>query len=147
MTNYPSISPVLISSTFSNFGTKLNCCIDGEVAKFQTWHPTILSQYSGVVWCTSLGNGMVLRLFHCTLYNQLVFDHTPAKRSVGRSCRAIGSKTLVVVWFTRGFLLGILWGATYNPGHRTFYFCRRGGFGLVVGVVLICERLWVHLLV
>jgi hypothetical protein len=51
-----------------------------------------------------------LRLFHCTLYKQLVFDHTlmqkgsvgqlvfdhtlMQKGSVGLSCRAIGSKIL-----------------------------------------------------
>jgi hypothetical protein len=36
-----------------------------------------------------------LRLFHCILYKQLVFDHTLMRKvSVGRSCRAIGSKEL-----------------------------------------------------
>jgi hypothetical protein len=36
-----------------------------------------------------------LRLFYCTLYKQLVFDHTLMRKgSVGRSCRAIGSKML-----------------------------------------------------
>jgi hypothetical protein len=34
-----------------------------------------------------------LRLFHCTLCKQLVFDHTLMRKgSVGRSCRALGSK-------------------------------------------------------
>jgi hypothetical protein len=34
-----------------------------------------------------------LRLFHCTLYKQQVFDHTLMRKgSVGRSCRAIGFK-------------------------------------------------------
>jgi hypothetical protein len=36
-----------------------------------------------------------LRLFRCTLYKQLVFDNTLMRKgSVGRSCRAIGSKIL-----------------------------------------------------
>jgi hypothetical protein len=36
-----------------------------------------------------------LRLFHCTLYKQLVFDHTLVRKgSVGHSCRAIGSKII-----------------------------------------------------
>jgi hypothetical protein len=36
-----------------------------------------------------------LRLFHYTLYKQLVFDHTLMRKgSVGHSCRAIGSKIL-----------------------------------------------------
>jgi hypothetical protein len=36
-----------------------------------------------------------LRLFHCALYRQLVFVHTLMRKgSVGRSCRAMGSKIL-----------------------------------------------------
>jgi hypothetical protein len=70
-----------------------------------------------------------LRLFHCTLCKQLVFDHNLIRKRFSRplicSCRAIGSKYLVVVWFARWFLAGY-WGAL---------FCRRG-FGLVVSVVV-----------
>jgi hypothetical protein len=52
-----------------------------------------------------------LRLFHCTLYKQLVFDHTLMRKgSVGRSCRAIGSKILSCGVVHRGFLAGY-WGA------------------------------------
>jgi hypothetical protein len=41
------------------------------------------------IYCVSLC------LFHCTLYKQLVFDHTLMRKdSVGRSCRVIGSKIL-----------------------------------------------------
>jgi hypothetical protein len=36
-----------------------------------------------------------LRLFYCTLYKQLVFDHTLMRKgSVGHSCRDIGYKIL-----------------------------------------------------
>jgi hypothetical protein len=46
-----------------------------------------------------------LRLFHCILYKQLVFDHTLMRKgSVSRSCRAMGS--LDVAWFSRVFLAG-----------------------------------------
>jgi hypothetical protein len=40
-------------------------------------------------------NCVSLRLFHCTLYKQLVFGYSLMRKgSVGRSCRAIGSKIL-----------------------------------------------------
>jgi hypothetical protein len=48
-----------------------------------------------------------LRLFHYTLYNQLVFDHALMRR--GRytaHAELLDLKYLVVVWFTRGFLTG-----------------------------------------
>jgi hypothetical protein len=38
-------------------------------------------------------NCVSLRLFHCTLYKQLVFGHTLMRKgSIGPSCRAIGSQ-------------------------------------------------------
>jgi hypothetical protein len=53
-----------------------------------------------------------LRLFHCTLYKQLVFDHSLMRKgSVGRSCRAIGSKILQLWYGSLGdFSQG-------DPGH------------------------------
>jgi hypothetical protein len=48
-----------------------------------------------------------LRLFHCTLYKQLVFDHTHAKKVQSATHVELWDlKYLVVVWFTRGFLAG-----------------------------------------
>jgi hypothetical protein len=56
------------------------------------------------------------------------------KGSVSRSCRPIGSKILVVVWFTRDFSQGIE-GHYVRPWSLNLLFCRRG-FGLVVSVVV-----------
>jgi hypothetical protein len=59
-----------------------------------------------------------LCLFHCTLYKQLVFDHTLMRKfSVGRSCRAIGYKTLSCGMVHQGIYRRVLRGATYDPGH------------------------------
>jgi hypothetical protein len=59
-----------------------------------------------------------LRLFHCTLYKQLVFDHTLMRNgSVGRSCRAIGSKILSCGVVRQVISHRVLRGATYDPGH------------------------------
>jgi hypothetical protein len=78
-----------------------------------------------------------LRLFHCTLYKQLVFDHTLMRKgSVGRSCRAMWSKILSCGMVHKGISRRVLGDTTCDPGHWTFYFCRRG-FGLVVGVVVL----------
>jgi hypothetical protein len=76
-----------------------------------------------------------LCLFHCTLCKQLVFYYTlKRKGSVGRSCRATGSKIISCGMVHQGISCRVLRGATYDPGHWTFYF--RRGFGLVVSVIV-----------
>jgi hypothetical protein len=56
------------------------------------------------------------------------------KGSVGRSCRAIGSKILSSM-VHQVISHRVVRGATYDPGHWTFYFWWRG-FGLVVSIVV-----------
>jgi hypothetical protein len=59
-----------------------------------------------------------LRLFHCTLYKHLVFEHTLMRKgSVGRSCRAIGYKILSCGVVRQEISRRVLRGATYDPGH------------------------------
>jgi hypothetical protein len=71
-----------------------------------------------------------LCLFHCTLCRQLVFDHTLMRKgSVGRSCRAIGSKILSCGMVHHGISRRVLGGTPCGPGHWAFCFYRRG-FGL-----------------
>jgi hypothetical protein len=55
---------------------------------------------------------------HCTLYKQLVFDHTLMRKgSVGRSCRAIGSKILSCGMVHQGISRRVLRDTTYDHGH------------------------------
>jgi hypothetical protein len=64
------------------------------------------------------------------------FDHTLMRKgSVVLSCRAKGSKYFSSGMVHQGIFRRVLRGTTYDPGHWTFYFCRRG-FGLVVSVVV-----------
>jgi hypothetical protein len=59
-----------------------------------------------------------LRLFNCTLYKQLVFDHTLMRKgSVGCSCGTIGSKILSCGMVHQGISHRVLRGTMYDPGH------------------------------
>jgi hypothetical protein len=60
---------------------------------------------------------------HCTLYKQLIFDHTLMRKgSVGRSCRPMDLKYFSCGVVHQGISRRVLRGAAYDPGHWTFYF-------------------------